>query len=474
MAKKESVISVTTHSAAAEQADQSGGGVKRWSKYNLLFKSKRNGHLLYNALSNHLAAVDDQTAALLQSVSRGEREFRPADNFPLYLQLLLAKVLIDDVEEDSLLESIHHHRNLANYDTSSLLLTIAPTLGCNFDCPYCFEKNKRGVHMPEEVEQNIVDWIATFPNLRYLAITWYGGEPFLRFNTMKRLSRKIEEMGLPFFATVITNGYLITPEIAKQLDGLKIKRIQITLDGDQATHDSRRTLVSGKETYGRILESIQTLVDHWSGQISIRLNLDRENREKYQVLHQQLTERFPSDRLGIYAALVRSATGEQPDLACQMDRKEMEEFQLNNHEQHGIAPANTFPDHSIGGCTATRQNGYVVGPRGELYKCWMDLGLDDMIVGRVDEGGLSNHAAIARYMTGSDNFSDPECRTCYFLPVCSGGCAQLRVENKYQGFKHDTCFRYKDSFPEILEIHYEKKLREASRKPELSLVAGDA
>lgn len=438
---------------------------KRWSKYNLLFKSKRNGYLLYNALSNHLAALDQDIADLLIDVSKGVRSFDPAKNFPLYVQLLLAKVLVDDIEEDNHLESIHHQRNIANYDTSNLMLTIAPTLGCNFDCPYCFEKNKRGIHMRESVEKKVIDWIAAHANLRYISITWYGGEPLLRFNTMVALSEKIESLGIPFFASVITNGYLITEDIARKLTSLKIKTVQITLDGDQHTHDQRRTLVSGRETYTRILESIQYLIDNWDGRIIIRQNIDRENRDSYSHLHAELVKRFPTDRLSIYASLVRSAAGELPDLACQMDRKEMEEFRLENHEQHGISPGNTFPDHDLGGCTATRQNGFVIGPKGELYKCWMDLGVKEMEVGHVDGGLPLKQNIVAQYTTGSDNFSDPECRRCFFLPICSGGCAQLRVENKYYDAKHDTCFRFKDTLPEILEIHYENKSVGVKKKP---------
>ena len=36
-------------------------------------------------------------------------------------------------------------------------LTIAPTLACNMDCPYCYEKEKTGV-MSQEILDNIINF----------------------------------------------------------------------------------------------------------------------------------------------------------------------------------------------------------------------------------------------------------------------------------------------------------------------------
>jgi sulfatase maturation enzyme AslB (radical SAM superfamily) len=33
--------------------------------------------------------------------------------------------------------------NQSSYLYSSLGLVLVPTMACNFDCPYCFEKGKR-------------------------------------------------------------------------------------------------------------------------------------------------------------------------------------------------------------------------------------------------------------------------------------------------------------------------------------------
>lgn len=39
-------------------------------------------------------------------------------------------------------------------------------------------------------------------------------------------------------------------------------------------------------------------------------------------------------------------------------------------------------------CTATSLYGYVIGPKGEIYKCWEDVGIKEKEIGSVLDGKL--------------------------------------------------------------------------------------
>ena len=75
-----------------------------------------------------------------------------------------------------------------------------------------------------------------------------------------------------------------------------------------------------------------------------------------------------------------------------------------------------------------------------------------MAVGSIHNLSLNTNL-LAKYMVGIEQFDDPTCLNCFYLPVCEV-CPNLRFRNKLGGEKADICAIYKGSLPEFLEIHY--------------------
>ena len=67
-------------------------------------------------------------------------------------------------------------------DDSRLILTINPTLACNFACPYCFEKQHPDIFMNGTIENKIINFINLHKGAKILDVTWFGGEPLLAFD----------------------------------------------------------------------------------------------------------------------------------------------------------------------------------------------------------------------------------------------------------------------------------------------------
>jgi uncharacterized protein len=60
-----------------------------------------------------------------------------------------------------------------------LQLIILPTEQCNFRCVYCYELFDYGL-----IRQEVVEWIknlliARKSSLKYLSVSWFGGEPLI-------------------------------------------------------------------------------------------------------------------------------------------------------------------------------------------------------------------------------------------------------------------------------------------------------
>ena len=80
------------------------------------------------------------------------------------------------LNEEEIYQAIAELRQTMN---DVLLLTIMPTEGCNFRCPYCYED-----HTPISMNRKLLDQIQDYitrkaPNFQHVNTVWFGGEPTL-------------------------------------------------------------------------------------------------------------------------------------------------------------------------------------------------------------------------------------------------------------------------------------------------------
>jgi uncharacterized protein len=409
--------------------------MKSWSRYNTLFRSGRYGWHLHNALSGIMLELDEPhhgvVASLREGVAGAGAGAARGDEFVA----LLAEhgFLADPAEEKVKLMELRYRRSAACFGTSHLGLTICPTLACNFACAYCFEHSQADATvMDDRTIAALLAFIAGHEDARHLSVSWYGGEPTLAFDVIATLSERFIAL-FPDYADagLVTNGYLLGQEKIERLDDLRITSVQITLDGDAATHDRRRRLRGGGATYERILGNVDRLMaSDWKGRCALRVNVDKSNQAEYATLHRELLERYEGSDLRVYPGRVVTFEGHPYGRGCGLCAAEWDAFQLERYAADGIAPRGGF--YPAAGaqdtCVATSHQGYVVGPGGELYKCWEDVGRQDRVVGSVHaEPYVTDPALQARYTIGTDPHDAAECLECKVFPVCGGGCVNKRL-----------------------------------------------
>src|SRR5256885_10055562 len=78
-------------------------------------------------------------------------------------------------------------------DQSAFALTIVTSLGCNFDCPYCFEEKHPSI-LNRDVQRAIVaaldDQLAS---IKRFNVSWFGGEPLIGKRPLLELSDAVIE-----------------------------------------------------------------------------------------------------------------------------------------------------------------------------------------------------------------------------------------------------------------------------------------
>lgn len=422
-----------------------------WSRYSYFFKSE--GHFfLYNSLSNSFAELDSETYNELYEMKlRNIVSDKIGDEMLSDLKKMKAIVERDDDE----INKIKYIASLRRFSNKTLHLTINPTLDCNFACPYCFESEHRHVYMTDEIEDKCITFIKNHQEAKRLNVTWFGGEPLLAFNRIKSLTGKMKALGLNYSAGMITNGFLLNKKVIECLSDLSINTLQITLDGLAEKHDCRRCLKNGGRTFSRIIENIdllKRLVPEVN--LSVRVNIDSTNEDDFVNIYQFFIEKgYP--KISVYPAFVEDITN--GNNCALFDSKRQAAFLIRLYKKYGLDFSRFYPAELRYECGVRNANNVVIGPKGELYKCWNDVGNKAKIVGTLD-GDISNEPLLLRYLVGADPFDDPKCKECFLLPVCGGGCPYTRLQNYYEGKNINTCDLIKDNLEEFLMLHYRSKI----------------
>ncbi len=436
-----------------------------WSKYNTLFQSDRFGQFLYNSLSNSLLKIDPPHYEILTELRDNRTLPKHRRDHEFFKLLEDNKIIIDRREELGILAEMQNQRNSACLNNTRAEIHICPTLGCNFRCPYCFEHSQDDVaKMTERTLSQVIKFIKHHVKAEHLSLVWYGGEPLIAFDVIRKITAQLKKLDIIFdSASMVTNGYHLNKKIIGQLDGLNIKEIQITLDGLEQMHNSRRMLAGGQPTYQRILSNIVTLMNSdFQGTCAIRVNVDRQNSSQYAALHSYLTDKFAGKKFYVYPGRVNTAQDHSYDQNRIFSPAQWSDFIIGLAHSDGIFPRKGwFPEgNPCFTCVAKKSKGFVIGPSGELYKCGEDVGRQEMEIGNIwNDEPISNPALKAQYSMKTDPFLDAECLECEVLPICGGGCPNRRLRAKQFNEKGlEFCSVYKSNLIRCLEEYYDEIL----------------
>ena len=431
----------------------------KMSRYNFSFRSKEGKYYLYNSQKNALIQLDEYLFNLIEDAKNSEDVIKeiPSD---ILKKMIDHKFITTKSEEDDYYLSLRMEYYMESFSVDKLILVIAPTTGCNFNCPYCFEDNKIFYKMSNETIDNLIIFIKKFKKSDRLYLTWYGGEPLLAIDVIEKiLDRLSSETQIEIcHHFLITNGSLISRKAIDLFRKYKLNAIQITLDGDEKRHNRMRAFNnSEKGSYNVILRNIDILLSNFDEtKISIRVNLDRKNADDFNQIRSGLLQRWNNDqRIEVYPGILRIEDKNNKCMGCEsLLHEDIRELFYSLNDK-----VNFYPHLRKKGCSATHVNSYLIGPRGEMYKCWNELGDYSKIIGYIHDKSFTNDGLFNKYILSSNCFESDECKECFYLPICMGGCAFYRLKNTFDEGHFDICSLYKGEgvLQKCLELHLENK-----------------
>ena len=395
----------------------------RESRYNVWVEKGASAYV-FNALSGSLLRMGGEDRGALRAFLSGQSSDCP----PKILAHLAAGYMLipDDADE---LELLRRRYASSRNDTSRLALTLVTSFGCNFDCPYCFEEKHPSI-MDREVQSLVLDLLdEQLPRIENFHVTWFGGEPLVGKRSLLALSdgfiERCDRAGVAYDAGIITNGYYLDAETCAELATRRVRFVQIGLDGPPDVHDRMRPLANGKGSFATVLRNLHHAVGHFS--VSVRVNVDKNNIERAEELFSLLSAEGLSGKLSVYPAQLVDVKSNQraPSASycgCLTNREfaDAERSFLALASAYGLA-APSVPASTGAPCTAVRANELIIGSKGELYKCWNNVGDSREVIGHIRDYKATN-SRLAKWLA-YDPFNNDECRSCIALPVCMGGCA---------------------------------------------------
>lgn len=423
-----------------------------WSKYNILSKSEKYGYLLFNTMSLAFIRINEQDIDMWKKLRETPDSYT---NFQNYDFLIKARILVDNQEDDL---NVYLADVLKNrYNSSDMALTILPTRGCNFGCIYCYEQDRPNVLMNEQTEKAIVKFVCSNSNLKRLSVVWYGGEPLLNFDSMVRLTKMFKQLNIEYSAKIVSNGYLLTKEKADLMKNLAIRNIQITFDGSEEIHNQRRFLLGGQPTYRKIMDNLKYLLSiNKEITIDIRTNIDRRNKDDYNKFYQDFKSEINDKRVTMYPGFVSDLLSSEcvsPEFNISEGGYKAQ-FILDIFDKYGIEIKSFLPKYRRHSCVASKYFAFVIGPEGELYKCWRMVGNQKEAIGNVNDGSF-DMVKFSKYLIGADYTLDSKCLQCEFITLCGGGCPLVRMRNKYEKISLNHCCPEKTHMEQLMELRYE-------------------
>ena len=191
-----------------------------------------------------------------------------ADQWNINIQEFLDYIFKEDLLKGSTGNSLYNDdalkRAREEIGTKSNQLILELTGACNLRCKYCIygaeETSFRGFNsesITEEIIRAAIDYMNEHA-AEEVYITFYGGEPLIRFDLMKYAieyaKEKITNKEVHFGFT--TNMTLMTRKIAEYLVQIPNMSMVCSIDGPEDVQNAARVYANGKGTYHDVIKGL--------------------------------------------------------------------------------------------------------------------------------------------------------------------------------------------------------------------------
>lgn len=326
-------------------------------------------------------------------------------------------------------------------------LWLSLTENCNLRCRYCFgEYGNNSIEntMSIDTAKRCIDYFFKYANryVDYYSVRFFGGEPLLNKNVLKFSIEYINEwaqkVGKKIYYLITTNGTLIDNEIMKLILDNNVG-VNISVDGNQRTHDFNRIFKDGSGSFDKVIQCIKEFKNNGYNNILARMTLSKTGISS---LQDDISFLWDVGFNEIFLDLVETDKEElavdEKDIATvnlqigsifELMKEEYLKTQNNSKVLRNITDVYSFIDQRLIKEACMYYNPFTIQfkSNGEIYKCCRAIGKDSLFAGDVEHGvNWGGYYRNYSYNSG--------CEQCWAKRLCGGGCHLVKNRKAHCAF----------------------------------------
>ncbi len=336
----------------------------------------------------------------------------------------------------------HTMRKSATYQTPSSITRhlSAPiscwwdiTAICNLKCKQCYSSS--GKKLRDELSSDeVYKILGMMAAMKVFFVYFLGGEPLLREDFLDILAR-CRDLGLEVMMG--TNGWFVTPEIAKQLSNLGVRHVRVSIDGATSeVHDSIRGRIG---SFNKAVSAVHYLKEAGIPLVGVSPTIMAENFHEAEAMIDrafklganeiQLGQICEVGRASDQGALNADQINNLRGLLLRKRKEYNSQFLISGsegiyHEKpyyRRVLNGELMP--TIMGCGAGRSV-LAIGPSGKVRACLLyKYEIGDLRTHTLEElwegEGFENLSLLRSVKSG--------CEGCNYSAVCSGPCPMEEI-----------------------------------------------
>lgn len=276
----------------------------------------------------------------------------------------------------------------------ALSLILMPTEQCNFRCTYCYEDFLIG-RMSKEVIQGIKNLISIrVPEIKYLSIEWFGGEPLgakdIIYEISDHILAGISNRNIHYVSGMTTNGFQLGTNTFKKLLAKGVTGYQISLDGPEEIHNKTRRRINGSGSFSKIWGNLLAMkkIDE-DFKVMLRIHVTPENHHSLKELCHLIKKEFAHDqRFGVFFKAIENLGGENGGsfeiLKGQTKKDILHELNDLVGSEKNFSPLDKAEPYI---CYAAKPNNIVIRADGTIAKCTVAFSDNRNNLGKITPDG---------------------------------------------------------------------------------------